>query len=248
MPGDSRDDLHSTPQGLSPESEPIEPGPGSRRPVRRSRGVTENRADFVLILGLLSLFCCWPLGLIPWILGASDLKRIREGSMSAKGRGTLQVGMVLGAISVVVFACVVALAIFAVPPMKQGFRDFAENAKENLKDSFKRTPLTGEKKPYVGEWAGNQGSTLKIYPNSVVDYRSERDGGSKSIKGGVLQIREDVLHIKFLVFSISFNIDKPPHQEDGTWRMTLDGEEFTKKWELKSPTPNKRSDPEELDV
>jgi hypothetical protein len=51
--------------------------------------------------GVSGLLCCWPTGVVAWILGTMDLDQIRKGQMDPSGKGLTQVGMVLGSISTV---------------------------------------------------------------------------------------------------------------------------------------------------
>lgn len=67
--------------------------------------MTPHRGVLVLVLGILSMFTCSILTGIPaWILGRSDLAAMDAGEMDPSGRSITQVGMVLGIVSVVLFA------------------------------------------------------------------------------------------------------------------------------------------------
>lgn len=77
-----------------------------------------HRATTILVLGILSLVICAPLGIFAWIMGNSDIKEMDAGRMDPSGRSTTNAGRICGmigtillAISVVVF---VALAAFGV--------------------------------------------------------------------------------------------------------------------------------------
>jgi predicted Zn finger-like uncharacterized protein len=78
-----------------------------RRPVRRD--CEPHRAGLVLTLGITSLVLvgvCWPLspisaimGVITWVMGSGDLRKMNAGQMDPEGRGSTQAGYVCGIIS-----------------------------------------------------------------------------------------------------------------------------------------------------
>ncbi|MGA1057220.1 MAG: hypothetical protein ACO3Y3_05950 [Phycisphaerales bacterium] len=55
-----------------------------------------HRGTTVLVMGILSLVICAPLGIAAWIMGKGDLAKIDAGLMDPSGRGTTLAGMVLG--------------------------------------------------------------------------------------------------------------------------------------------------------
>ena len=63
-----------------------------------------HRGTTVLVMGILSLVICAPLGIAAWIMGKGDLAKIDAGLMDPSGRGTTQAGMVLGIIGTVLLA------------------------------------------------------------------------------------------------------------------------------------------------
>lgn len=77
-----------------------------------------HRATLVLVLGILSLVFCAPLGIAAWIMGNADLKEMDAGRMDPGGRGNTNAGRICGIIgtvfmilAAVVFVIVVSLAI-----------------------------------------------------------------------------------------------------------------------------------------
>ena len=44
-------------------------------------GVEPHRATTILILGILSLVLCQPLGIAAWMMGSADLKKMKAGVM-----------------------------------------------------------------------------------------------------------------------------------------------------------------------
>jgi hypothetical protein len=68
----------------------------------------------ILILGILSLMVCMPLGILAWILGADDLKAMDAGTMDPGGRGTTNVGKILGIIGTILMILTIIGAILFV--------------------------------------------------------------------------------------------------------------------------------------
>ena len=73
-----------------------------------------HRATVILVLGILGLVVCGPLGIVAWILGSNDLKEMDAGTMDPSGRGTTNAGKICGMIATVlmVVAVVIALLVF----------------------------------------------------------------------------------------------------------------------------------------
>jgi hypothetical protein len=63
----------------------------------------------ILILGILSLVVCMPLGILAWILGADDLKAMNAGTMDPGGRSSTEVGKVCGMISTILTAIIFSI-------------------------------------------------------------------------------------------------------------------------------------------
>ncbi len=222
------------PPGFESGPRPIEPGmtelPGAASST--SSVLKPNRAGLVLLLGIFSLFCCPPLGILAWILGSSDLKGIRDGTVSAHSVGTLRAGWVLGMIGTAFFA-IYMLAILLFP--------------HSLLSPFqvlKAGPLLENQLMYAGEWVGDRGTVIRIYPDGTGDYKYKRDTLTSELKGGRVQIQGGRLSIGFFGLYGSWHIDTPPAQADETWTMILDGEVFTKKRSIDRPSPY--GEPKEL--
>ena len=78
-------------------------GPDHGPPIGTPPNLQSNHADLVLLLGIVSLFMCGPLGVIAWITGSADLRKIRNGLMSSRKIGTLKVGRALGIVGTCLF-------------------------------------------------------------------------------------------------------------------------------------------------
>jgi hypothetical protein len=58
-----------------------------------------HRGTLVLVLGILGLVVCQPVGIAAWVMGAADLKEMDAGTMDPSGRGTTQAGKICGMIA-----------------------------------------------------------------------------------------------------------------------------------------------------
>jgi hypothetical protein len=66
-----------------------------------------HRGTLVLVLGILSLIVCGPLGIAAWLLGNSDLKAIEAGQMDPSGKDLTQAGRICGIIG----TCILAVSV-----------------------------------------------------------------------------------------------------------------------------------------
>jgi predicted Zn finger-like uncharacterized protein len=112
----------------APEDEQPAPAPPRPEPPRRKlprlsedwdledlrrrgprRDAEPDRGAAVLSLGIISLACltisCWPvgliLGLIAWIMGQTDLRKMKRGDMDSNGEGMTRAGWICGIIGVI---------------------------------------------------------------------------------------------------------------------------------------------------
>ena len=59
-----------------------------------------HRGGLILTLGIAGLLCgCMPLGIVAWVMGATDLGQIKRGQMDPEGQTLTQVGMILGIVA-----------------------------------------------------------------------------------------------------------------------------------------------------
>ncbi len=60
-----------------------------------------HRGVLILVFGILSIvISCFPLGIVAWVMGSSDLKDMDAGLMDSEGRGMTLAGKILGIVSV----------------------------------------------------------------------------------------------------------------------------------------------------
>jgi hypothetical protein len=79
----------------NPYSAPMA-GPAHREP---------HRGGLIFVLGILGFVISCPIfGAFAWVMGSRDLKKIRAGRMDPQGKGLTQAGMILGIISLALWA------------------------------------------------------------------------------------------------------------------------------------------------
>jgi hypothetical protein len=74
-------------------------------------GLRPHRATLILILGILGLVLCMPLGIAAWVMGNADLAAMNRGEVDPTGRGMTEAGRVVGIVSVALFAIGALIAI-----------------------------------------------------------------------------------------------------------------------------------------
>lgn len=62
-----------------------------------------HRGTLIVVLGILSLVACAPLGIGAWMMGSADLAAMRAGRMDPSGKDMTQIGYILGIIGTVLF-------------------------------------------------------------------------------------------------------------------------------------------------
>jgi hypothetical protein len=60
-----------------------------------------HRGTLILVLGILGLVICGPLGIAAWVMGSGDLKQMDAGTMDPAGRSTTQAGKICGIIATI---------------------------------------------------------------------------------------------------------------------------------------------------
>jgi len=88
-------------------------------------------------------------------------------------------------------------------------------------------PVPVEKSTFVGEWQ-NKTMYLLITQEGSVVYKRLDGGVSKSIEGPLKGFKGDNFEVGIGPLSKEFKVSVPPHDEDGEWKMVVDGAELTK--------------------
>ena len=75
-----------------------------------------HRATTVLLLGILSLVVCAPLGFAAWVMGNNDLREMNNGLMDPSGRESTSAGRICGIIGSVlsILAVIGAIVMFVI--------------------------------------------------------------------------------------------------------------------------------------
>ena len=73
-----------------------------------------HRGTVILVLGILGLVLCMPLGIVAWIMGSSDLKDMDAGTMDPSGRGNTNAGKICGMIATIlaIVGLVIGVLVF----------------------------------------------------------------------------------------------------------------------------------------
>ncbi|MCU0728153.1 MAG: GYF domain-containing protein [Planctomycetes bacterium] len=98
----------------SPPPPPLPSGMGGG--VSGAGGFVEpHRGGAVLVLGILGILVCVICGIVAWVMGNTDLAKMREGRMDRTGEGMTQAGRILGIVSVVlgIIGLVVAVIVLS---------------------------------------------------------------------------------------------------------------------------------------
>lgn len=89
-------------------------------------------------------------------------------------------------------------------------------------------PLPPDKKSYAGEWQSPTMGLLITPDGRVIYKRLVGTNGSKSIDGPIQAFEGDNFVVGVGPIKTTFVVSAPPHEDDGRWKMTVDGIEFTR--------------------
>ena len=73
-----------------------------------------HRATLILVLGILSIAVCAPLGIAAWMMGKNDLAEMKAGRMDRSGKDMTYAGYIVGIVGTVLFGiqlCFVCLYV-----------------------------------------------------------------------------------------------------------------------------------------
>jgi hypothetical protein len=88
-------------------------------------------------------------------------------------------------------------------------------------------PVPSSKSAYVGEWLGEK-MRLKIQQDGHVEYKRDRPNKHISLNADLQGFDGDDFDIGVGFVRSTFVVTKPPHRENGKWKMTVDGVELTR--------------------
>jgi len=84
-----------------------------------------------------------------------------------------------------------------------------------------------DKSSYVGEWQSKEMSLLILQDGSV-KYKRLKKGATVSVTGPIQEFQGDDFVVGVAFFKTTFEVSKPPYEEDGEWKMVVDDVELTK--------------------
>lgn len=73
--------------------------------------VKPHRATLILVLGILGIVLCAPLGIAAWVMGNKDLQEMTAGLMDPSGQGTTNAGRICGMIATILLVLGVVLGL-----------------------------------------------------------------------------------------------------------------------------------------
>jgi len=90
-------------------------------------------------------------------------------------------------------------------------------------------PLPVDKTDYVGLWASQTPDmTLQIFQEGRVEYLRKEGNTRSSIKAPIQGFFGNDFEVGLGFIKTRFVVSVPPHQEDGVWKMTVDGVVLTR--------------------
>lgn len=92
-------------------------------------------------------------------------------------------------------------------------------------------PIPQDQTIYVGVWQGGN-VFLEIMEDGNASYAKVQDGATETVDSPVKQIGDGKIVIGFLFFTKTLELTKPPYEEDGEWKMIIDGVTLTKQTTL----------------
>ena len=88
-------------------------------------------------------------------------------------------------------------------------------------------PVPAEKAAYVGEWR-QPAMYLLITPDGTVKYERLKGGGKTTVEGPLKGFSGDNFDVGLGPIRTTFVVTKPPYEDEGKWKMVVDGVELTR--------------------
>ncbi len=71
----------------------------------------QHRGTLILVLGILGLVVCQPIGIAAWVMGNGDLKKMAAGQMDPEGMSLTKAGKICGMIAVILAIVAIGLVV-----------------------------------------------------------------------------------------------------------------------------------------
>ena len=102
-------------------------------------------------------------------------------------------------------------------------------------------PLPPEKSAYVGQWKA-PGMSLLILQDGSVSYNRIKSGVTTTINAPLKKFEGDNFVVGFGLWTTTFVVSKPPREEAGRWKMTVDGVELSRDSAIQPNPPEQGGD------
>ncbi|HET6599812.1 MAG TPA: hypothetical protein VFG60_07600 [Burkholderiaceae bacterium] len=89
-------------------------------------------------------------------------------------------------------------------------------------------PVPPDKRAYVGEWQSPTMAILITQDGNVMYKRLVGDNASKSVRGPLQGFEGNDFTVGVGPLKTTFAVSVPPHEDQGEWKMTVDGVELTR--------------------
>ncbi len=89
------------------------------------------------------------------------------------------------------------------------------------------SPVPPEKSAYVGQWEA-PGMSLLITQGGQVVYWRKKGNSTSEINAPLKKFDGDNFVVGVGLWTTTFVVSKPPREESGRWKMTVDGVELTR--------------------
>lgn len=73
-----------------------------------------HRGTLILVLGILGLVICAPLGIAAWVMGNGDLKLMDSGTIDPSGRSMTNAGRICGMVATILLCLGVVIGLVCV--------------------------------------------------------------------------------------------------------------------------------------
>ena len=74
----------------------------------------KSQATTILVLGILGILCCGPLGVVAWVMGNNEVQAIDGGRRDPNNRGTANTGRIIGIVATVLWLGALLLGLLGV--------------------------------------------------------------------------------------------------------------------------------------
>lgn len=97
-------------------------------------------------------------------------------------------------------------------------------------------PVPADRNMFVGEWRAPD-MYLLVLQEGRVKYARKQGSGKTTVEGPLQGFDGDDFTVGVWFMATTFDVQEPPHEVDGTLRMTVDGIELTRIGDGSQPLP-----------